>query len=82
MRVGRKPRVKCKRSCAGDARTDKTAMQGKKKSRMLEEILNRRNIEKALEQVMRNKGAGGVDVAKETKALYCTKYNYVNAMAT
>jgi RNA-directed DNA polymerase len=28
---------------------------------MLEEILNRRNIEKALEQVMRNKGAGGVD---------------------
>jgi len=32
-----------------------------KKSRMLEEILNRRNIEKALEQVMRNKGAGGVD---------------------
>ena len=36
-------------------------MQGKKKSRMLEEILNRWNIEKALEQVMRNKGAGGVD---------------------
>ena len=36
-------------------------MQGEKKSRMLEEILNRRNIEKALEQVMRNKGAGGVD---------------------
>jgi len=35
--------------------------RGKKKSRMLEEILNRRNIEKALEQVMRNKGAGGVD---------------------
>lgn len=28
---------------------------------MLEEILDRRNIEKALEQVMRNKGAGGVD---------------------
>lgn len=28
---------------------------------MLEEILHRRNIEKALEQVMRNKGAGGVD---------------------
>ena len=35
--------------------------RGEKKSRMLEEILNRRNIEKALEQVMRNKGAGGVD---------------------
>ena len=34
---------------------------GKKKSGMLEEILNRWNIEKALEQVMRNKGAGGVD---------------------
>jgi len=32
-----------------------------KKSGMLEEILNRWNIEKALEQVMRNKGAGGVD---------------------
>jgi len=61
MRVGWRPRVKCRRSCAGDARTNKTAMQGKKKSRMLEEILNRRNIEKALEQVMRNKGAGGVD---------------------
>lgn len=28
---------------------------------MLEEILHRRNIEKALAQVMRNKGAGGVD---------------------
>jgi RNA-directed DNA polymerase len=61
MRVGWRPRVKCRRSCAGDARTNKTAMQGEKKSRMLEEILNRRNIEKALEQVMRNKGAGGVD---------------------
>jgi len=35
--------------------------RGEKKSRMLEEILNRWNIEKALEQVMRNKGAGGVD---------------------
>lgn len=35
-------------------------MQGKK-SRMLEEILNRRNIEKALEQVMRNKGSNGID---------------------
>lgn len=33
----------------------------KKKSRMLEEILNRWNIDKALEQVMHNKGAGGVD---------------------
>ena len=32
-----------------------------KKSRMLEEILNRRNIEKALEQVMRNKGSNGID---------------------
>ena len=28
---------------------------------MLEQVLDRRNIEKALEQVMRNKGAGGVD---------------------
>ncbi len=28
---------------------------------MLEEILNRRNIEKALEQVMRNKGSNGID---------------------
>ena len=28
---------------------------------MLEQILDRRNIEKALEQVMRNKGAGGID---------------------
>jgi RNA-directed DNA polymerase len=28
---------------------------------MLEQILDRRNIEKALEQVMRNKGAGGMD---------------------
>jgi RNA-directed DNA polymerase len=28
---------------------------------MLEEILNRRNIEHAFEQVLRNKGAGGVD---------------------
>jgi RNA-directed DNA polymerase len=35
--------------------------RGEKKSGMLEEILNRWNIEKALEQVMRNKGAGGVD---------------------
>ncbi len=60
MRVGWKPRVKCKRSCAGDARTDKTAMQ-RKKSRMLEKILDRWNIEKALEQVVSNKGAGGVD---------------------
>ena len=34
---------------------------GEKKSRMLEEILNRWNIEKALEQVIGNKGAGGVD---------------------
>ena len=33
----------------------------KKKSSVLEGILDRRNIEKALEQVMRNKGAGGVD---------------------
>ena len=28
---------------------------------MLEQILDRRNIEKALEQVLRNKGAGGID---------------------
>jgi RNA-directed DNA polymerase len=28
---------------------------------MLEQVLDRRNIERALEQVMRNKGAGGVD---------------------
>jgi len=28
---------------------------------MLEEILDRRNIEKALVQVEKNKGAGGVD---------------------
>lgn len=39
-----------------------------KKSRMLEQILNRRNIEKALEQVMRNKGAAGVD-GKQTEEL-------------
>jgi RNA-directed DNA polymerase len=62
MRVGWKPGVKCRKSCAGDARTNKTVMQrGKKKGRMLEEILNRRNIEKALDQVIGNKGAGGVD---------------------
>jgi RNA-directed DNA polymerase len=35
---------------------------------MLEQILDRRNIEKALEQVMRNKGAGGVD-GMQTKEL-------------
>lgn len=35
---------------------------------MLEGILERRNIEKALEQVMRNKGAGGVD-GMQTEAL-------------
>src|ERR1035437_7462131 len=28
---------------------------------MLKQIVDRRNIEKALEQVMRNKGAGGID---------------------
>jgi len=33
----------------------------KKKSSMLEKGLERRNIERALEQVIRNKGAGGVD---------------------
>ena len=33
----------------------------KKLSSMLHEIMNRRNIEKALLQVERNKGAGGVD---------------------
>lgn len=33
----------------------------KKKSSMLEQILDRRNIERALGQVMRNKGAAGVD---------------------
>ncbi|XHR92913.1 group II intron reverse transcriptase/maturase [Mucilaginibacter sp. UC70_90] len=33
----------------------------KKKSGMLEQVLDRRNIEKALEQVIRNKGSAGVD---------------------
>jgi RNA-directed DNA polymerase len=28
---------------------------------MLEEILDRRNLEKALEQVISNKGSGGID---------------------
>ena len=46
----------------------------RKKSRMLEEILNRRNIEKALEQVISNKGAGGVD-GMQTDELR----DYVNA---
>ncbi|WPQ62192.1 hypothetical protein SIO70_27930 [Chitinophaga sancti] len=31
---------------------------------MLEEILSRRNVEKALEQVEGNKGAGGIDGMK------------------
>jgi len=52
---------KDKRSCAGDARTKETVLCKKKKSSMLEEVLDRRNIVKALEQVMRNKGAAGVD---------------------
>ena len=34
---------------------------GKKKSSMLEQIIDRRNIERALEQVIRNKGAAGAD---------------------
>jgi RNA-directed DNA polymerase len=52
---------KDKRSSAGDARTKETVLCKKRESRMLEQVLDRRNIEKALEQVMRNKGAGGVD---------------------
>ena len=28
---------------------------------MLEQILDRRNMERALEQVLRNKGSGGID---------------------
>ena len=35
--------------------------KGKKKSSMLEQILDRRNVERALEQVIGNKGAAGVD---------------------
>jgi RNA-directed DNA polymerase len=61
MRAGRKPRVKCKRSCAWDATTKETALCKELRGKMLEQILDRRNIEKALEQVMRNKGAGGID---------------------
>jgi RNA-directed DNA polymerase len=52
---------KGKRSCAGDARTKETALCRKKKVEMLEQVLDRRNIERALEQVERNKGAGGID---------------------
>jgi RNA-directed DNA polymerase len=54
---------KGKRSCAGDATTKETVLciKKKKKGRMLEQVLDRRNIEKALEQVIRNKGAGGAD---------------------
>lgn len=44
-----------------DATTKETVMCSKEESRMLEKILDRRNIDKALVQVMRNKGAGGVD---------------------
>jgi hypothetical protein len=35
--------------------------QGRKKSSMLEEILNRRNIEKALTRAVSHKGAAGID---------------------
>ena len=59
--VGRKPRVKDKRSCALDARTSETALCKELRSSMLEQILDRRNIEKALEQVISNKGSGGID---------------------
>lgn len=56
------PEKRCRRSCAGDATTKETALcEKKKKSRMLEQILDRRNIERALEQVIGNKGAAGVD---------------------
>jgi RNA-directed DNA polymerase len=37
---------------------------GRKKCSMLEEILDRRNIEKALRRVVSNKGAGGIDDMK------------------
>jgi RNA-directed DNA polymerase len=37
------------------------AVRKKKKVAMLEQVLDRRNIERALEQVLRNKGAAGVD---------------------
>lgn len=43
---------------------------------MLEEILHRRNIEKALEQVMRNKGAGGVDGMQTDELGDYLKANY------
>lgn len=46
----------------GDAISNANALPiKKKKSSMLESILDRRNIEKALVQVERNKGAGGID---------------------
>ena len=61
MRVGWKPGVEYKRSCALDATTNETVLCKKKGSSVLEGILDRRNIEKALEQVMRNRGSGGVD---------------------
>ena len=41
--------------------TKETALCKEVRSSMLEQILDRRNIEKALEQVTRNKGAGGID---------------------
>lgn len=49
-----------------DAKTTETATKRKKGS-MLEQILHRRNIEKALVQVERNKGAAGVDGMQTTE---------------
>jgi RNA-directed DNA polymerase len=48
---------------------------------MLEEVLDRRNIEKALEQVMRNKGAGGVDgmQTEELRAYLSTNWQSLRA---
>ena len=42
-------------------RDSKTAALQKKSGKMLEEILDRRNLEKALKAVISNKGSGGVD---------------------
>lgn len=61
MMIGWNPKAKGKRSCAGDARPKENRPVQKKKSRMLEQILDRRNIERALKQVIGNKGAPGVD---------------------
>src|SRR5438094_599824 len=50
----------------------------KVESSMLEQILNRRNIERALEQVLRNKGAGGIDGMQTDELRDYLNANYQN----